>query len=230
MQHLRQFARTVIHRCNSCKIFQVINYFAPVPGQPGQLPTGKTNGYRTFRVVGLHYADSIFYKGKRTWRKPIFYLCSLSRAVPLELVQSQKLEELIICFKRFAACRGKPHEVYSDNAKAFKSAAEWIKAIIKSEMFQDYLSENCIKWQYNLSRAPWWEWWPNYKKQCLYKSIGKTNLKEILLNIESTLNCRFSYAGTWELVNLFVRTKKFIYHICYENISRKHNEIFWHLN
>ena len=44
--------------------------------------------------------------------------------MPLELVQSQKLEELIICFKRFAACRGKPHEVYSDNAKAFKSAAE----------------------------------------------------------------------------------------------------------
>ena len=32
--------------------------------------------------------------------------------------------------------------------------------------------------------------------------------------------CRFSYAGTWELVNLFVRTKNFSYHICYENIGR----------
>ena len=30
-------------------------------------------------------------------------------------------------------------------------------------------------------------------------------------------NCRFSYAGTWELVNLFVGTKNFSYHICYEN-------------
>ena len=66
MQHLRQFARTIIHRCNSCKIFQVIKYFAPVPGQLGQLPTGRTNGYGTFIVVGLHYADPIFYKGKRT--------------------------------------------------------------------------------------------------------------------------------------------------------------------
>ena len=36
---------------------------------------------------------------------------------------------------------------------------------------------------------------------------------------------RFSYAGIWELVNLFIRTKNFTYHICYENIGRKHNKI-----
>ena len=35
---------------------------------------------------------------------------------------------------------------------------------------------------------------------------------------------RFSYAGTWELVNLFVGTKNFSCHICYENIGRKHRE------
>ena len=40
--------------------------------------------------------------------------------------------------------------------KTLKAAAEWIKAIIKSERFQDYLSESCIKWQFNLSRATWW--------------------------------------------------------------------------
>ena len=32
-------------------------------------------------------------------------------------------------------------------------------------------------------------------------------------------NCLFSHAGNWELVNLFVGTKKFSYHICYENIE-----------
>ena len=43
------------------------------------------------------------------------------------------------------------------------------------------------------------------------------------------LNCRFSYAGTWELVNLFVGTKYLSYHSCYENIGkgRKHNKILW---
>ena len=39
--------------------------------------------------------------------------------------------------------------------------------------------------------------------------------------------CRFSHAGTWELVNLFVGTKRFGYDICYENIGRKHNKILW---
>ena len=37
-------------------------------------------------------------------------------------------------------------------------------------------------------------------------------------------HCRFSYAGTWELVNLFVGTKKISYHICYESIGGKHNK------
>ena len=42
-----------------------------------------------------------------------------------------------------------------------------------------------------------------------------------------SLNCHFSYAGTWELVNLFVRTKNFSYHICYEKIDRiaKYSEV-----
>ena len=117
----------------------------------------------------------------------------------LELVESQKLEEFIICFKRFVARRGRPQKVYSDNAKTFKAAANWIKTITESERFQDYLSEHCIKWQFNLSRAPWWggqfERMVGLMKQCLYKSVGKANLKwseleEVLLDIENTLNNR----------------------------------------
>ena len=33
-------------------------------------------------------------------------------------------------------------------------------------------------------------------------------------------NSHFLYAMTWELVNLFVGTKIFSYHICYENIAK----------
>ena len=42
-----------------------------------------------------------------------------------------------------------------------------------------------------------------------------------------TLNCCFSYAGTWKLVNLFVRTKNFSYQIYYEKIGQKHSKILW---
>ena len=37
---------------------------------------------------------------------------------------------------------------------------------------------------------------------------------------DTTPYCCFSYAGTWELVNLFVGTKNFSYHFCYENIAK----------
>ena len=140
IQHLRKSAKTVIHRCNSCKRFQAVKYFAPAPGQ---LPTDRTNGYRAFQTVGSDYAGPIFYKGKNKNLKKAYILlitCSLSRVVHLELVQSQKLEEFNICFKRFLARRGKPQKVYSDNAKTFKAAADWVKAIIKSKRFQDCLS------------------------------------------------------------------------------------------
>ena len=109
------------------------------------------------------------------------------------------MEEIIICFKRFVARRGRPQKVYPDNTKTFKAAADWVKAIIKSERFQDDLSESCIKWQFNLSHAPSWggqfERMVRLMKQCLYKSVGKANLKwkeleEILLDIENTLNNR----------------------------------------
>ena len=140
IQHLRKSAKTVIHRCNSCKRFQAVKYFAPAPGQ---LPTDRTNGYRAFQTVGSDYAGPIFYKGKNKNLKKAYILlitCSLSRVVHLELVQSQKLEEFNICFKRFLARRGRPQKVYSDNAKTFKAAADWVKAIIKSKRFQDCLS------------------------------------------------------------------------------------------
>ena len=115
--------------------------------------------------------------------------CSLSRAV--HKVKNWKNS---LRFKRFVARRGRPQKVYSDNAKTFKAAADWVKAIIKSERFQDYLSESCIKWKFNISRAPWWggpfERMVRLMKQCLYKSVGKANLKwnefeEILLDIEN---------------------------------------------
>ena len=31
---------------------------------------------------------------------------------------------------------------------------------------------------------------------------------------------KIPYAGTWELVNMFLGTKNFSYHICYENSSK----------
>ena len=42
---------------------------------------------------------------------------------------------------------------------------------------------------------------------------------KLLIREQKIINCRFSYVESWELLNLFIRTKKFSYHICYEKQS-----------
>ena len=70
---------------------------------------------------------------------------------------------------------------------------------MKDERLQTYLSINQIKWQFNLSRAPWWggqfERLIGLVKSALNKTIGNgllwwKELQEVLLDVEITLNNR----------------------------------------
>ena len=70
---------------------------------------------------------------------------------------------------------------------------------MKDERLQNYLSTNEIKWQFNLSRAPWWggqfERMIGLVKSALNKTIGNgmlrwKELQEVLLDVEVTLNNR----------------------------------------
>ena len=78
-------------------------------------------------------------------------------------------------------------------------AAQWIKTMMGDEKIQDFLACQEIKWQFNLSRAPWWggqfECIVGLVKNCLFKSIGSgclmwEELADMLLDIEITLNNR----------------------------------------
>ena len=57
--------------------------------------------------------------------------------------------------------------------------------------------------------------------------LGNFSVLLVILFIIASCYCRFSCTGTWEIVNLFLRTKNCSYHICYENTGRKHNKILW---
>ena len=102
--------------CHGCHTFRTTAYVAPIPGQ---LLPERTNGCRSVQVIGLDFAGPMSYKGKKDSLKQAYILlitCSLSRAVYLELVGSQKIEEFIRAFKRFIVRRGRPERIYSDNA------------------------------------------------------------------------------------------------------------------
>ena len=111
----------------------------------------------------------------------------------LELKPNLTTNEFIKCFKRLIARRGRPKTVYSDNAKTFQAAAKWLKLVIKTEEFNEFLTKENIKWKFNLPRAPWWgghfERLSGLNKQSLFKSLGKTSLswnelESVLLDVE----------------------------------------------
>ena len=86
-------------------------------------------------MIGLDFAGPMIYKGRKDSLKQPYILlitCSLNRAIHLELVGIQKIEEFIRALKPFVARRGRPECIYSENAKTFKAAAAtWINSIRK---------------------------------------------------------------------------------------------------
>ena len=195
---LRRLTKKVRSRCNGCKRFQTTAFAKP---PTGDLPRDRTEGSRPFQVVGIDYAGPFIYK-KRADKEGKAYLligCSLTRAVHLEILPDLSTDEFIYNFKRFIARRGKPDKVYSDNAKTFVPAAKRVRKITKDEQVNDYLARNNIKWQFNLSKAPWWggqyERLIGLVKQAFYKVVGRSSfmwkeLQEIILDVEICLNNR----------------------------------------
>ena len=193
---LRRLTKRVIRNCNGCKRFQAIAYARP---PQGNLPRDRTEGSSPFQVIGVDYAGPIKYRtrGRKEGKAYIvLFACSLTRGLYLELLPDLTTEEFIGSLKRLVARRGRPEKIYSDNGKTFVAASKWLKQV---ERVHNWLATHGIKWQFNLSRAPWWggqfERLVGLVKQSLYKTIGNGNLlwkelQEVILDIEIALNNR----------------------------------------
>ena len=144
---LRQPVKKTIKKCYGCKRFQVSRY--PEPSM-GLLP---------FKIISVDYV-----KTKQKWVKKLKYTFYYLRAVLPELYILNScqisLQEFIMALKRSIAIRGRAPIIYSDNAKTFVAASNWIRKINKDEKMQEYLikeqKQKKKKWKCNLSRAPSW--------------------------------------------------------------------------
>ena len=194
---LRQLTKNIIGSCNWCKRFQTRSFPAP---QEGNLPTDRTEGSRPFQVVGVDYAGPLTYRQRGKYEGKayiVLFACSLTRALCLEILPDLTTEEFLKCLKRFLARKGRPEKVNSDNANTFSAAAKWLKKVMKEEQILRLLGVNHVKWQFNLSKVPWWggqyERLVGLVKQSIYKTLGKAcltwrELEEVTLDVETTLN------------------------------------------
>ena len=189
---LRQLVKKVRGSCHRCKRFQALAYAAP---PPGNLQPTRTQGTSPYQVIEVDYAGPLRYrvtKQREGKAYILLYSCRLTRGVYLDLVPNLGTTECLRSLKQFIARRGRPERIYSDNGRTFIGAAKWTREVMKDERLQNYLSTNQIKWQFNLSRAPWWggqlERMIGLVKSALNKTIGNgilrwNELQEVLLDV-----------------------------------------------
>jgi len=137
------------------------------------------------------------------------FTCCVVRAIHLEIVTDLSAGTFIRCLKRFCARRGLPRKFLSDNGKAFKAAAKFLKSVFKDEVVQGYLVGLGVDWLFNIERAPWWggvfERLVKSMKRCLKKMIGQAKLtldeiQTVVVEIESIINSRpLSYLSSSDL-------------------------------
>ena len=111
----------------------------------------RTTGTRPFQVSPIMYRST-----KRGEKKAyiLLFTCSLTRAIHLKLLPYETADEFIRALKRLIARRRCPETIYSDNAKTYVVNSKWIKKINKSANLHLLHCTRCIKWKFNLSRAP----------------------------------------------------------------------------
>ena len=151
---LRRLVKQIGSNCHGCVRFRAQSYHRPPPGR--LLPT-RSEGTTPFQVLGVDFAGPIRYKttaGAERKSYLVLYVCSLTRAVHLELLRSLEVVESLPSLKRLIARRGRPHVIYSDKATTFKAAERWLKQAQKHERFNALLVDKGIQWRFNLSRAP----------------------------------------------------------------------------
>ena len=85
------------------------------------------------------------------------FTCFHTRAVHLELIENTGTEAFLNAFRLYCARRGLPEEIYSDNAKGFKSASKEVRQLYRSIKWKKVEEDGVkrqINWFFSTERAP----------------------------------------------------------------------------
>lgn len=199
----REVVKRLIRHCIVCAKYAGKTF----PMQtPPNLPSGRVDEGPPWSNTGVDYAGPLYVhrilsKCEKTSEKVYvcLFTCASTRAVHLELVEGCSAEIFLRAFRRFSSRRGVPRQLFSDNAKNFKSACKEIERIRRSDEVQRYMANAGVSWTFIAEKAPWWGgFWERLVKSvktCLRKSIGRASLSfdelhTLLIEVEGCLNAR----------------------------------------
>ena len=195
----RQMVKRILGRCITCKRLEGKAYSV---AQTADLPGFRVREAAPFSNVGIDFAGPLFVKCCSKCPSKVYialFSCCVTRAIHLELVRDLSAETFLCCLRRFAARRGMPSLIVSDNAKTFKAAERAVRRLFNQPKVKAELQTKRVTWRFNLERAPWWggffERMVRSVKRCLRKVLGNAKLTvdeltTVLVEIEGTLNAR----------------------------------------
>ncbi|XP_044313286.1 uncharacterized protein LOC123037287 [Drosophila rhopaloa] len=175
------------------------------------LPKERLECVRAFAVSGVDYCGPFLYKSEVRTRSPIkcyvcVFICFTSKAVHLELVKDLTTASFLSALKRFISTRGKPSQIWSDNATNFvgaKNELADLKRLLLSDSHMQSVHQAClaegIDWQFIPPRSPHfgglWEAAVKTAKHHFYRSVGRQTLsfdelRTLVCQIASIINSR----------------------------------------
>nr|XP_049703884.1 uncharacterized protein LOC126056149 [Helicoverpa armigera] len=197
---LRAALRAVQHHCQWCKLRRA---------QPHALPTGNlpaerlAHGCHPFTCTGVDYfGPMVITVGRRTEKRwGALFTCLTTRAVHMELVSSLSTDSMILALRRFAARRGMPRVIYSDNGTNFVGANKELQdtmAALQPDI-TDEAAKLGLQWKFIPPGAPHmggaWERLVRSIKAALDATLKERHPKEevlltLLLEAEHVVNSR----------------------------------------
>ena len=198
----RAEVRSVLRRCTLCRRYEGKAF--KLPKMP-PLPRERVTQSSPFENIGLDYLGPLYVWNNGVSEKVwvCLFTCLAVRAIHLELVISMDTQHFLNCFRRFAARRGLPSVIYSDNAPQFHLAASTMtklwEEVINDQSVKCFLQCEGIQWRFIPELSPWqggvYERLVGMVKRALRKAIGRSRLNleqlsTLLTEVESTINSR----------------------------------------
>ncbi|XP_048576431.1 uncharacterized protein LOC125558945 [Nematostella vectensis] len=179
----RQVVKKIVHRCVTCKKLEGRAY-APPP--VADLPGFRVTQAEPFSKVGVDFAGPLYYKSSTGMMQNAYvalFSCCVTLALHLDLVVDLEACTFRRSLRRFAARKGAPTLIVSDNAKTFKAAAKALKELY------DHPERRLH------GGVGFYERMVGSVKRCLRKTLGEARLTydeliTVLVEVESTLNDR----------------------------------------
>ena len=170
---VRKLVRSIVHGCKVCKL-----KFRRMQAQRmSPLPIERIKPSPPFQNIGLDYFGPLEIKGevqKRVRGKcyGLLFACDSARAVHAEIVQNYSTDAFLQALRRFAAIRGWPERIHSDNGSQLVGAASELKKVIGNldlDQLQSHGPASKTTWHFCSADAPW----QNGSTEALVKSLKR---------------------------------------------------------